>query len=93
MDRTWRKINKIFPQTRTKNSKSKLIKTLNTEKGTVYKPNDILDECKYFYQKLYTETNNEQYETCDCNFFKHNIIKLNDDEQMNATYLSPKQKF
>ena len=54
------KSSKYFLKQEIKNSKDKNIRCLKTVDGkTIYNPNDILNEQKSFYQKLYTINNTE----------------------------------
>ena len=67
---------KYFMQLENRNYKSKCITTLLTDKNTVTKQNETLEECKQFYENLYS--GNVKCSLENCRFFDGEHNTLND---------------
>ena len=74
------KCSKYFLQLEKRNYKSKCIKTLCKDKQMLTEHNEILDECKRFYETLYTE-NDHSNKFDKCTLFEKEHPVLNETEQ------------
>ena len=70
------KCSKYFMQLENRNYKSKCINMLLTDKNTITKQNEILEECKQFYENLYS--GNVKCSLENCRFFDGEHNTLND---------------
>ena len=80
------KCSKYFLQLEKRNNKTKSIRTLITEKGTITDPQKILEQQQLFYKKLYTKSNSANCNG-DCSFFNENIPQLEETDKNDCEQL------
>ena len=80
------KSTKYFLQLEKRNNRTKSIRTLITENGSITDPQKILDEQRLFYKNLYTKSSRDKCDK-DCSFFNANIPQLDEIDKNNCEKL------